>query len=129
MTDVETLAQAAQAKYGDDQKTMLALDTIVHDLKATEALNINNQGANDQVAYLLDLAEDATDDQVAECCEQQGFDPDADSDCWDLDDQVHEAKGEEAASINNSGLEAQCGYILEKMSLEAALQEIREQAA
>ena len=29
----------------------------------------------------------------------------------DLDDLVHEAKGEEAASINNEGLEAQIEYL------------------
>jgi len=47
----------------------------------------------------------ATIEEIVRRLEAQGVE------CQDLDDRVHDAKGEEAADINNSGLEVQVSYL------------------
>jgi hypothetical protein len=47
---------------------------------------------------------------------------------WDLDDLVHELKSNEAAEINNSGLQTQLRYILEQLGPQEAANQINKLA-
>lgn len=51
------------------------------------------------------MSKSLTVQQLIKLCEKLGVKAE------DLDDLVHEAKGEEAASINNAGLEEQLEYL------------------
>ena len=44
----------------------------------------------------------------------------------DLDDKIHEAKGEEAAAINNGGIDSQVDYLLASFGTDGTLKLLRE---
>ena len=56
--------------------------------------------------------------KLEQFCHENGIEPE------DLDEVVHNLKGEEAAVINNGGMEHQLQFILMKMGINAALDQL-----
>jgi hypothetical protein len=50
-------------------------------------------------------AESSNHDRLLKLCDELGVEPE------DLDDEIHQAKAEEASRINNGGLEDQIGFL------------------